>query len=173
MPAAFSPDATALRRQAHKALANVSQQIENLRFNVAVAQIYDLTNGLTSAAARGGNADASLAWAIREAGDILIQLIAPMMPHLAEQAWARLGHTDLVIEAAWPKAEAGLLVDDSVTIAVQVNGKRRDEITMPKTATKEQTEAAALALDSVVRALAGGKPKKVIVVPGKIVNVVT
>ncbi len=171
-PASFTPEATALRRQTHKALDSVSRQIEGLRFNVAVAQIYELTNALSSAAAKGGNADPSLAWAIREAGDVLVQCIAPMMPHLAEQSWQRLGHQGLVVEAAWPTAEAALLVDDTVTIAVQVNGKRRDEITMPKTATKEQAEAAALALDSVVRALAGATPKKVIVVPGKIVNVV-
>ena len=170
-PAVFSAEATALRRQAHKALAAVSQQIETLRFNVAVAQIYDLTNSLSAAVAKPAG-DPSQAWAIREAGEILVKSIAPMMPHLAEQSWARLGHTGLVAEAAWPKAEAALLVDDTVTIAVQVNGKRRDEITMPKTATKEQAEAAALALDSVVRALAGAAPKKVIVVPGKIVNVV-
>jgi leucyl-tRNA synthetase len=131
-----------------------------------------LTNALGSAAARAGNADASMAWAIREAGETLVQCIAPMMPHLAEQCWQRLGHTGLVAEAAWPTAEAALLIDDSVTIAIQVNGKRRDEITVAKTASKEAVEKAALALDSIVRALAGATPKKVIVVPGKIVNIV-
>ncbi len=170
-PVTFSADATALRRQTHKALAAVSQQIETLRFNVAVAQIYDLTNGIASAVSKSGG-DASLAWSIREAIDVLIQLIAPMMPHLAEQAWARLGNTGLVVEAAWPSADPALLIEDTVTIAVQVNGKRRDEITVAKSATREQTEAVAMALDSVVRALAGTTPKKVIIVPGKIVNIV-
>jgi leucyl-tRNA synthetase len=170
-PAEVTGDALALRRAAHKALDAVSRQIEGLRFNVAVAQIYELTNALGGAVAKGGS-DAALAWAIREAGEILIQCVAPMMPHLAEQCWQRLGHTELVALAPWPNAESGLLVDDTMTIAIQVNGKRRDEITVAKTATKDQVEAMALSSEAIVRALAGAAPKKVIVVPGKIVNIV-
>jgi leucyl-tRNA synthetase len=95
-----------------------------------------------------------------------------MMPHLAEECWARLGYNTLLADQPWPKVEAALLVDDTITIAVQVNGKRRDELTVARTATKEEIEAAALVLEPVARALAGRPVKKVIVVPQRIVNVV-
>ena len=99
-------------------------------------------------------------------------MLAPMMPHLAEECWARLGYNTLVSKQPWPCADPGLLVDDTVTVAVQVNGKRRDELTIAASASNEEVEAAALNLDSVQRALDGRKPKKVIVVPKRIVNVV-
>jgi leucyl-tRNA synthetase len=168
-PDTFSPAALALRKQAHKSLAAVAANIENFRFNTAVAQIYELTNTLSATMA---NADTADAWAVREATEILVQIIAPMMPHLAEACWHRLGHATLVARTPWPHAEAALLVDDTVTLAVQVNGKRRDEITVPRDADAAAVEAAALASEGTLRALAGATPKKVIVVPGKIVNVV-
>jgi leucyl-tRNA synthetase len=172
-PVAFSDEATALRRAAHKALQAVGQAIEGLRFNVAVAQIYELTNGVGAALAKvGPTTSPDLAWSIREATEILVQLIGPKMPHLAEQAWSRLGYHTLLAEAPWPTTETALLVDDTVTIAVQVNGKRRDELTVARTASKDEIEKAALSLDSVIRALDGQTPKKVIVVPLRIVNVV-
>ncbi len=173
-PAAFAPEATALRRVTHKAIAAVGQNIEGLRFNVAVAQLYELTNALSSAMAKQGGspANADMAWAIREALETLVQLAGPMMPHLSEECWARLDYNTLLVEQPWPIAEAALLVDDDVVIAVQVNGKRRDELRMARTATNGEVEAAALKLDSVVRALDGKAPKKVIVVPQRIVNVV-
>jgi leucyl-tRNA synthetase len=96
-----------------------------------------------------------------------------MMPHLAEECWARLGYNTLAANQPWPEVEGALLVDDSVTIAVQVNGKRRDELTVSRTAGKDEIEAAALKLDSVVRALEGRPAKKIIVVPQRIVNVVS
>ena len=108
----------------------------------------------------------------REAVELLVQMLGPMMPHLAEECWARLGYNTLLANAPWPVAEAGLLVDDEIVIAVQVNGKRRDELTVSRTAGNGEVEAAAMALDSVMRALEGRKPKKVIVVPQRIVNVV-
>jgi leucyl-tRNA synthetase len=172
-PATLTDNAQALRRSAHKALHAVGQNIEGLRFNVAVAQIYELTNALSAAMPKAGAAAApEMAWAIREATAILVQVIGPKMPHLAEQAWSRLGNHTLLAEAAWPTAEAALLVDDTVTIAVQVNGKRRDELTVARTASKDEIEKAAMALDSVKRALDGQVPKKVVVVPLRIVNVV-
>jgi leucyl-tRNA synthetase len=172
-PATFSVDATVLRRAVHKALANVSQAIELLRFNVGVAQVYEATNALATAMSKPDcGAQDGMAWAIREAGELIVQMIGPMTPHLAEQCWARLGYNTLLAEAAWPVADPALLVDDTIVIAVQVNGKRRDELTLPRDATKEETEAAALKLDSVIRALDGKAPKKVIVVPQRIVNVV-
>ncbi len=170
-PASFNDDAMALRKAAHKALHAVAVTIEGLRFNVAVAQIYELTNALAAAVSKPGT-EAATTWAIREATEILVQISAPMMPHLAEQCWARLGYNTLVAETPWPVAEAELLVDDTVIVAVQVNGKRREELIVARTASKEHVEAEALKLDAVVRALAGQKPKKVIVVPGKIVNIV-
>ena len=109
---------------------------------------------------------------IREAGELLVQMLGPMMPHLGEEAWARLGYNTLLAEQSWPKPEPALLVDDTVVIAVQVNGKRRAELTIARTASKDEIEAAALQLEPVVRTLEGQKPKKVIVVPQRIVNVV-
>ncbi|MCK5089824.1 MAG: class I tRNA ligase family protein, partial [Hyphomicrobiaceae bacterium] len=96
----------------------------------------------------------------------------PMMPHLAEECWARLGYNTLLANQPWPETEAALLVDDTITIAVQVNGKRRDELTIARTAGSDEIEAAALKLEPVVRALNGRPVKKVIVVPQRIVNVV-
>jgi leucyl-tRNA synthetase len=168
-PADLSDEAKALRRAAHKTLAEVSQCIDGLRFNVAVAQVYALVNELSEAVGRKGRGDA---WAAREAGTILVHVIGPMMPHLAEACWQRLGNHTLLVEASWPTPDPALLVDDTMTIAVQVNGKRRDKLVLPRGASKEQIEAEALKLDSVVRALAGKKPAKVIVVPQRIVNVV-
>jgi leucyl-tRNA synthetase len=134
-----------------------------------VAQIHTLSNELADAMARSG---AGLPWAIREAGEILVQCIGPMMPHLAEACWERLGYNTLLAESPWPVADVSLLVDDTMTIAVQVNGKRRDELVLPRTASKDEIEAAALKLEPVIRALEGKAPKKVIVVPQRIVNVV-
>ncbi|MGE0766978.1 MAG: leucine--tRNA ligase [Hyphomicrobiaceae bacterium] len=168
-PGTFGPDAIALRRAAHKALDQVGRNIEALRFNVAVAQLYELSNALTEAFNKTGD---GLAWAQREALELLVQMLSPMMPHLGEECWARLGYNTLLAEQPWPALEGGLLVDDTVVIAVQVNGKRRAELTVSRTAGSGEVEAAAMALDSVVRALEGRKPKKVIVVPQRIVNVV-
>jgi leucyl-tRNA synthetase len=103
---------------------------------------------------------------------MLVQMIGPMLPHLGEDCWARLGYNTLLADRRWPEAEPALLVDDTITIAVQVNGKRRDELTIARTATPDEIEAAALELEPVLRALAGRPVKKVIVVPQRIVNVV-
>jgi len=169
MPNGFGPEAMELRRAAHKALDAVGRNIEGLRFNVAVAQLYELTNTLSASMSKAGD---GLAWAQREAAELLVRMLAPMMPHLAEECWARLGYNTLIANEPWPQAEAALLVDDTITIAVQVNGKRRDELTIARTASKDELEAAALKLESVVRALEGKTPKKIIVVPQRIVNVV-
>jgi leucyl-tRNA synthetase len=166
---AFGPEASLLRRTAHKTLNNVSQNIEGLRYNVAVAQIYELTHALSAALEKAGD---GLDWAIRETAELLVQMIGPMLPHLAEDCWERLGYNTLLSDQPWPHAEVALLVDDVITIAVQVNGKRRDELTVARTASKDEIEAAALGLEPVVRALAGRPVKKVIVVPQRIVNVV-
>ena len=168
-PATIGPEATALRRAAHKALDRVGQHIEGLRFNVAVAQIYEITSEIQSALTKTSD---GMPWVLRECTEILVKMLGPMMPHLGEECWARLGYNTLLADAPWPVVEAALLVDDRITIAVQVNGKRRDELTVARAATNAEIEAAALKLEAVVRALEGKPVKKVIVVPQRIVNVV-
>jgi leucyl-tRNA synthetase len=168
-PNQFGEDALTVRKAAHRALDQVGRSIEALRFNVAVAQIHEFSNVLQAALSKNGE---GLAWAAQEAGALLTIMIGPMMPHLAEECWARLGYNTLLANEPWPAVEPGLLVDDQVTIAVQVNGKRRDELVISRTAKSDEVEAAALKLDSVLRALDGRPAKKVIVVPQRIVNVV-
>ena len=109
---------------------------------------------------------------MREAADILVQLFNPMMPHLAEECWAALGHDTLVAQAPWPQVERDLLIEDTMTLPVQINGKKRAEVTVPRDASNAEIEAAVLALDAVKKALDGKTPKKVIIVPQRIVNVV-
>jgi leucyl-tRNA synthetase len=176
-PAAFGAPALAVRKAAHGALAKVSEDIGKLRFNRCVAHIYELANSLSAAIGDiGGNGGVTpdFAWAMREAAGILVKLFHPMMPHLAEECWAVAGNGGggLVAEQAWPEVESDLLSEDTVTLPVQVNGKKRAEVTVPRDATPAQIEAAVLALDAVKRALDGKAPKKVIVVPQRIVNVV-
>jgi leucyl-tRNA synthetase len=154
-----------LRQAAHKAIASVTDDLSALRFNRAVAQIYMLANAISD----GDKADAA---SRREAIEALVLLAAPMMPHLAESCWQALGHKGLAAETPWPKHDPNLLKTDTVTIAVQVNGKRRGEVTVAQGADNKTVEAAALAEEGVVRALAGAAPKKVIVVPNRIVNIV-
>ncbi len=172
-PKSFGPEALALRRATHKALDQVARSIEGLRFNVAVAQVYEFANVLGSALGKiGEKSGDGMSWALREALEFLVQMIGPMMPHLAEECWARLGYNTLLANQPWPQAEPGLLVDDTITIAVQVNGKRRDELTIARTAGSDEIKEAALRLEPVLRALEGRPVKNVIVVPQRIVNVV-
>ena len=132
----------------------------------------EFTNALADILAKPETPAPDLVWAIREAAVILVQLFAPMMPHLAEECWGVLGQSGLVSEAEWPKIERDLLVEDTVTLVVQVNGKKRGDVTVARNAPEEQIKAAVLGLDAVKAAL-GGKPvRKVIVVPMRIVNVV-
>jgi leucyl-tRNA synthetase len=154
-------------------VAAVTVAIERLRFNAAVAQIYELANALSTALQNSGAQPApDLAFALREAAELIARISAPMMPHLAEDCWALLGYDRLLAEEPWPRPDSALLVEDTITIAVQVNGKRRDELTIARDAAKEDIEAAALRLDNVVRAIGGRQIKKVVIVPQRIVNVV-
>jgi leucyl-tRNA synthetase len=171
-PAVFGPDALALRKAAHGALDKVSTGIEKLHFNVCLAYIREFSNALGEVLARPGQPSPDVGWAIREAAVILVQLFAPMMPHLAEECWGVLGQAGLVSEASWPQIERDLLVEDTVTLVVQVNGRKRGEVTVACTALNPQIEAAVLALDAVKQALGGNAVRKVIVVPMRIVNVV-
>jgi leucyl-tRNA synthetase len=154
-----------LRRATHRAIQAVTDDLNALRFNRAVAQIYTLANAITAE----GAVDRAV---MRDALETIVLLIAPMMPHLAETCWQALGHSTLVANARWPSADRRLLVSETVTIAVQVNGKLRGEITIPHGADEETAKNAALALDSVKRVLDGKSPRRMIVVPGRIVNVV-
>jgi leucyl-tRNA synthetase len=164
-----------IRREAHKTLDKVTRALEDLRFNTAVAFIYSQANVLEMAirdAAGHGGATAAEQAALREAVDMLVQMFAPMMPHLAEECWAALGYESLVAEAPWPALDPKLLVEETVTLPVQVNGKKRADVTVARDAGERDITAAVLELDAVRRALAGKAPKKVIVVPQRIVNVV-
>jgi leucyl-tRNA synthetase len=192
-PSRFSDQALTLRKTAHRALARVSDDIEKLHFNVCVAYIYEFANALNAiigdigaqsgapnSAQRGAPAKPQqdsvappdLRWALREAVNILVRLFHPMMPHLAEECWALLGHDTLVAQAPWPEVEHALLVEDTIALPVQINGRKRADVTVAREASNAEIEAAVLALDAVTKALDGKPPKKVIIVPGRIVNVV-
>ena len=153
----------ALDRAAARAIDGVTADIERLQFNKAVARLYELVNTLERAPA-----SASRATAI----DTLLQLAAPMIPHLAEEAWSVRGHAGLIAEAPWPVADPALLIDDTVTIAIQINGKLKDSVEAAKGASRESVEALVLGRDKVARALDGKAPRKVIVVPDRLVNLV-
>jgi leucyl-tRNA synthetase len=171
-PAAFGPAALALRKAAHGALDKVSTGIERMHFNVCLAYIREFANALGEVLAREAVPPQDLQWAIWEAAVILVQLFAPMMPHLAEESWQALGQPGLVSEAHWPQIERDLLVEDSMSLVVQVNGKKRGEVTVAREAGNPEIEAAVLALDAVKQALGGKAARKVIIVPMRIVNVV-
>ncbi|MGM4902508.1 leucine--tRNA ligase [Tardiphaga sp. 866_E4_N2_1] len=171
-PTEFGPDAMAIRKAAHGALSKVSTEIEKLHFNVCLAHIREFSNLLGEALARSGTPTPDVCWALHEASVILVQLFAPMMPHLAEECWGVLGQPGMISEARWPQIEPNLLVEDTMTLPVQVNGKKRGEVTVAREATPPEIEAAALALDAVKQALDGKPVKKVIVVAQRIVNVV-
>ena len=156
-------DDKALARKMHQTISAVAEDIEALAFNKAVARIYELTSVAEKAAP---SADRSAA--IRT----LLLLAAPMMPHLAEEGWARMGGTGLVADAPWPEVDPALLVEDEVTIAVQVKGKLRDTLTVSKGLPNPELEALALASEKVQRALDGAEVRKVIVVPDRLVNIV-
>jgi leucyl-tRNA synthetase len=153
----------ALEKTLHRAIAGIGADIEALHFNKAVARVHELVNAIEKA-----SPSASRNTAIKT----LARLISPMLPHLAEEGWAEMGGDGLVATQPWPDHDPALLVDDEVTIAVQINGKLRDTVTVPKTLDRAELEAAALASDKVIRSLDGAIPKKVIVVPGRLVNIV-
>jgi leucyl-tRNA synthetase len=154
----------ALLREMHKTIHDVTMGVESFGFNASIAKLYAFTN--TLARSKAGSA------ARKQAARTLAQLMSPMTPHLSEEIWAMLGGEGLIANAPWPKADPAMLVEDTVTLPVQVNGKRRGEITVAKNLPASEVEKIALSVDGVQRALDGAAPKKVIVVPGRIVNVV-
>ncbi len=156
----------ALREAAHRAIAGVAADIEAFHFNAAVARVRTLSNALEAHRAKAGRT------ALLEATGVLIVLIGPIVPHLAEELWQRTGRSGLLVDQPWPQADESLLVSGSVTIGVQVNGKLRATITLARDTPKEVAEAEALADENVIKALDGQTPKKVVVVPNRIVNIV-
>ena len=171
-PATIAADATGdaleIRKTAHKALKSVTDSIEGFRFNSAVAQVHDLVNALR----KFEPSDAAGVAAKAEGLGILVRMIAPFVPHLAEECWSVLGGEGLVIDAAWPDADPALLVEDTVTLPIQVNGKRRAQIDVAKGTPEDVVKELALSHDGVVRATEGLTVRKVIVVPDRIVNIV-
>ena len=153
----------ALRRKLHQTVAGVAGDVEALSFNKAVAKIFELVNLIEKS-----QPSADRTTAIKS----LARIVAPMVPHIAEEAWALFGESGLIADAPWPEVDESLLVDDEVTIAIQVRGKLRDTITTAKGSSKEQLEELALASEKVQRSLDGAEIKKVIVVPDRLVNIV-
>ncbi|NBC34650.1 MAG: leucine--tRNA ligase [Alphaproteobacteria bacterium] len=169
-PAEFPAAALDLRRKVHQTLQAVGEDFEGFRFNKAVARVRELSGLIADFTGTGTGSES--AWALREALEALVIMAGPMMPHLGEELWERLGHTVLLADTPWPVVDAALTVEDRVTIAVQVNGKLRATLDLPRDMPKDEAEQAALADPGVVRALGGKAVRKVIVVPNRIVNVV-
>ncbi|MFZ4109413.1 MAG: class I tRNA ligase family protein, partial [Polymorphobacter sp.] len=154
---------TKLARVVAKTIAAITGDIDKLQFNKAIARLYELVTAIERAPASPTRAESVLT---------LLRLVSPMVPHLAEEAWALLGQPGMVIDAGWPEADPALLVDDAVTIAIQVNGKLKDSFAAAKGADKAALEAEVLTREKVVRALEGRTPKKIIIVPDRLINVV-
>ncbi len=173
-PAAIGPVAGGVRKATHGALLKLQADVEALHFNSAIARVRTLTNELSDilGAIEAPVIGDDMRFAFREAADFLVQMFAPMMPHLAESGWQLLGHDDLVALAPWPIGDPGLVKEDVLVLPVQVNGKKRADVTVGREASQDEIRAATLALEPVRRALEGRPVKKFIVVPQRIVNVV-
>ena len=157
-----------LRKAAHKTLSSVDKMIPSLRYNSAVAQIYTLVNEIEQAAKSVSVSSEALANAIA----MTVQMIAPMMPHLAEECWTILGQQGMVSASPWPELDPEMLVESYITLPVQINGKKRGKISVAKDLDKQGVEDAVLSEHFVQSALSGKEPKKLVIVPGRIVNVV-
>ena len=167
-PESLGDKADKVHRAAHKTIRDVTDDLEKFHFNKAVARIRELTNEV----AELSPSDPGEAWVLRRSLEALIKLCGPIMPHLAEELWQRFGHTDLLADEPWPEYDPTLTVEDSVTVAVQVNGKLRGQVELPRGCDKDLAETAALAVENVQRAMDGKPARKVIVIPDRIVNVV-
>ena len=160
-------DSLDIRRKIHRTIHDMTQDLENFHFNKAVARLRELSNALEDFKAAGGDEKV-----LREGCEAVVLLMNPLMPHLAEELWHGLGHKTLVADTPWPKADPALVVNDTVTMAIQVNGKLRATITMQKDVPQDEAEKLALADAAVQKAMEGKPARKVIVVPNRIVNVV-
>jgi leucyl-tRNA synthetase len=157
-----------LVRAAHRAIKAISEDIEAFRFNKAVAQLYTLANAIAELQDSSAEGNAARRFSI----ETLTRLLAPMAPHVAEEMWRTLGHETILAASPWPEADAALITESSVEIGVQVNGKLRDTVSLPRDAAEDDARAAALASAGVIRYLEGREPRKVIVVQNRIINVV-
>ncbi|MFL5013344.1 leucine--tRNA ligase [Rhizobium sp.] len=167
-------EALSISQAAHKTLKAVQNDYDKLWFNKAVARIYELVNALAAPMTKvaAGEGDATYRAAVRDAAEILIQLVSPMTPHLAEECWAALGNEGLLARASWPQYDETLVIENDVVLPVQINGKKRAELTISRDADQNAVTDAVLDLDAVKNALNGQAPKKIIVVPQRIVNIV-
>jgi leucyl-tRNA synthetase len=154
-----------LLRQLHRTIAGVADDMEHLRFNTAIAKLIELNNQLTAASSE-------LGWAPRAIIEPLVQMTAPLAPHIAEELWHKLGHGETIVHSRFPIPDAGFLVADTVEYPIQVNGKVRSRVSVPSDASESEIEAAALSDERIAALLAGSAPKKVIVVTGRMVNLV-
>lgn len=170
LPAAGGTAAAALRTDAHRTIVAVTRHLDSGRFDLAVAAVHTLARLLQGSLAAAAAGDRDLKIAVPEAAEIMVQLFHPMMPHLAESCWAALGHDDRVVARRWPQPCAAAVA--TVTLAVHVDGRRRGEVAVAHNAATGDIAASVLALAAVRRALAGRAPRKVIVVPQRIINVV-
>ena len=170
-PIAIGAASLAMRKATHTAIAAVTEDIERFHFNRAVARIYELSNSINGFINQT-KADDGAGFALREALESMILLLGPMMPHLAEECWAALGHSTMLVHESWPLADAALTRQDQVTIIVQVNGKRRGELTLAPGTANNEIESRALAMEAVARHMDGKTARKVVIVPDRIVNVV-
>ena len=164
----MKPECADLRRAVHKTVQAFGDDLEKFRFNRAVARIHEIANTLGSFKP-GDEAGRAV---LRESLELVVRLIGPMMPHLAEEMWQNLGHESLLADEAWPQADVALIADEQVTLAVQVNGKKRATVSLPMDAPEDVAQEAALADPAVLRAMDGKAARKVIVVKNRIVNVV-
>jgi len=167
-PNNLSDDANNVLKKIHKTVDGVSKDYENFHFNKAVARIRELTNELEAFSSQ----EVGAGWVRRQGLEAMICLIGPMMPHLGEELWHSLGNQTLLVETPWPEADLEMLIDQSITIGVQVNGKFRGTITLPKDCQNEAAKKAALALESVRAAIGSKAILNVIIVPNRIINVV-
>jgi len=167
-PDALGEHSQAVLKIIHRTIVAVSDDLDKFHFNRAVARIRELTNELEDLSPEEEGAD----WVMRQGLEIAVCLIGPMMPHLAEELWHSLGHQTLLADTPWPEAEADQLVEKNVTVAVQVNGKLRGTLDLPKDSDDQTAETGALALENVSAAIAGKPIRKVIIVPNRIINVV-
>ena len=166
MPATLSATGLALRQATHKTIKSITDDVDRFHFNKAVARLYEFANAI-------GEADAATdGGALREAFEVLARLLGPMMPHLAEEMWAALGHDNLLADTPWPVADAALTAENTVTIAIQVAGKLRATLDLERDMDQTALRELALANDNVIRAIGDKSVRKVIIVPNRIVNVV-
>jgi len=163
-----------ISKSAHKTLKAVGEDLDKLAFNKAVARLYELVNMIANPISEiaKGNADPQTTSATKEAVEFLIAMFAPMMPHLAEECWQVIGNSGMIADHPWPKFDDGLVVDDDIFLPIQVNGKKRAEVTVSASANQDEIIAAVLEMDVIKGYLDGNKPRKVIVVPKRIVNIV-